>query len=136
LRINYCTQTIYKVNTSNFIELKALDLKNNYRALLLIAVVIILVFFGLYKRKSITEKAVKWHFNGPVENIRYDVKKYPWVIINGTEFNLYYTTWNFNIRINKGDTLIKQANDTRIKLIRQGTHDTISFNRKINLGGK
>jgi hypothetical protein len=116
--------------------LKALDLKNNYRALILVAVAIILVFFGLYKRRSITQNANKWHFKGAVENVRYDVKRYPWVIINGAEFNLYYTTWDFNVKINKGDTLIKQSEDARIKLIRQGTHDTISFNKRVNLGGK
>jgi hypothetical protein len=104
--------------------------------LLLFVVVIILIFFGLYKRKSIAEKAVRWHFNGPVENVRYDVKRYPWVVINGTEFNLYYTVWDFNVKINKGDTLIKDTGDTRIKLIRQGTHDTISFNKRINLAGR
>jgi hypothetical protein len=116
--------------------LKSLDLKNNYRGLVLIAVAIILVLFGIYKRSSVTQKAIKWHFSGPVENVRYDVKKYPWVIINGIEFNLYYTTWDFNVKINKGDTLIKQVDDIRIKLIRQGTHDTISFNKRVTLAGK
>jgi hypothetical protein len=116
--------------------LEFLDLKNNYRGLLLVAVAIILIFFGIYKRSSITQKAIRWHFSGPVENVRYDVKKYPWVIVNGMEYNLYYTTWDFNVRINKGDTLIKRAGDIRIKLIRQGMHDTISFNRKVTLVGK
>jgi hypothetical protein len=116
--------------------LRSLDLKNNYTALLLVVIVIILIVFGLYKRTSLTQKANKWHFNGPVENVRYDVKRYPWVIVNGREFNLYYTSWNFNVRINKGDTLIKQVDDIRIKLIRQGTHDTISYNKRVNLVSK
>jgi hypothetical protein len=116
--------------------LKALDFKNNYSGLVLLVVTILLVLFGLYKRNSITQKSIRWHFSGAVENVRYDVKKYPWVIVNRIEYNLYYTTWDFNVKINKGDTLIKQANDIRIKLIRQGTHDTISFNKRVNLFGK
>jgi hypothetical protein len=113
-----------------------MDFNNNYKSILLIAVVAILVFFGLYKRKTLPKKVNEWHFNGPVENVRYDVKKYPWVTVDGNEYNLYYTVWDFNTKINKGDTIIKQVNDAHIKLIRQGTHDTISFKRRIILAGK
>ncbi|WP_259068761.1 hypothetical protein HDF24_07595 [Mucilaginibacter sp. X4EP1] len=110
-----------------------MDLNNNYKSLLLVAVVVILVFFSVYKRKTLSKNVNKWHFSGAVDNIRYDVKKYPWVTVDGYEYNLYYTIWDFNVKIGKGDTLIKQTDDLRIKLIRQGTHDTISFNKRVML---
>jgi len=108
-----------------------MDLNNNYKSLLLGAVVVILLFFSLYKKKTLPKNAKEWRFSGPVDNIRYDVKKYPWVTIDGNEYNLYYTIWDFNVKIDKGDTIIKQAGDVHIKLIRQGTHDTISFNKRV-----
>lgn len=113
-----------------------MDLNNSYKSILLVVIVVILLFFGLYKKKTIPKNVKEWHFKGPIENVRYDVKKYPWVTVEGNEYNLYYTIWDFNTKINKGDTLIKQTGDARIKLIRQGTHDTISFNRRVILAVK
>jgi hypothetical protein len=103
---------------------------NKYQVFLLAAVVAILLAFAFYKRETLPEKTLKWHFKGAVKNVRYDLKKYPWVIIADKEYNLYYTTWDFNVKINRGDTLIKYEGDRRVKLIRAGSHDTVFFEKR------
>lgn len=76
------------------------------------------------------EKTLKWHFKVAVKNVRYDLKKYPLVIIADKEYNLYYTTLDFNVQLNRGDTLIKYEGERRVKLIRADSDDTVFFEKR------
>jgi len=67
-------------------------------------------------------------FTGPVERVWYDNKGYPFVIVNGREYYLGDAIWHFNVKIHKGDTIVKQKGDLRIKIIKPHTKDTIYYN--------
>lgn len=100
------------------------------RWFLLLLVIIFALLFGSKILKKIGDKdAMEWHFKGAVEKIRYD-KHYPTIWINGKDYSLYYTIWNFDIKIQPGDTIIKKENDLRIYLIRRSRKDTIYFNSR------
>jgi hypothetical protein len=88
-----------------------------------------LLIIGGYINRNIQPKLVKkWHFKGPVEKVKYNIQGTPLVTIRGKEYNLYWTIWHNDVKIYKGDTLIKEKGDRRIKLLRQNSKDTIYFN--------
>ena len=70
------------------------------------------------------KEALNWNFNGAVQKVRYDVKGIPFVTVNGKEYDLYDTFWDFNIKIHKGDTIIKNKGDRRIKVIHNSKDTT------------
>lgn len=107
-----------------------MDLKNKRDAIIFTLIIIILTGIVIGNMESEPEKVLKWNFKGVVEHVRYDDKRFPWVIVNGKEYNLYYTTWNFNVKINKGDTIIKKEGDKRIKIIKKYSRDTLVFKKR------
>lgn len=92
---------------------------------LLTIIVFILLVCGLIKKHTEPKKALKWNFKGAVEKVRYDDEGNPWVTVNDKEYFLFYTIWDSNVKIHKGDTIIKEKGDLRIKLIRPNSKDTI-----------
>ncbi|MCQ6959462.1 hypothetical protein [Mucilaginibacter aquariorum] len=92
-------------------------------------VVVGLLIISGYINRNIQSKLVKrWHFKGPVEKIKYNIQGTPLVTIHDKEYNLYWAIWHNDVKIYKGDTLIKEKGDQRIKLIRPNAKDTIYFN--------
>ncbi len=87
------------------------------------------VFMGivifLYFRAYITEK--HYEFQGVVQNVSYDIKGTPDIYIDGKKYILSYNDWNFNYKIDKGDSLIKRKNEMVIKLIKHKTGEIIYF---------
>ena len=94
-------------------------------SIILIAIVVALNFFNKFHQK---ENALQWDFKGPVEKVWYSDKHYPTVVVNNKVYDLYYTTWKFDVEILKGDTIIKNKGDLRIRLIRSNSKDTLYFN--------
>lgn len=92
------------------------------KLILLIVVVGILASVAL-----LGTNARKWHFKGVVTNVKYDQKGFPTVRVNNKKYYLSRVTWDYTVKIHKGDTLIKEKGDLRVKLIRPNTHDTIYF---------
>ena len=80
----------------------------------------VIIFYFVDRRKNLN-----WNFKGVVEKVWYDKTAFPHVTVNGTEYDLRIAIWDFNIKINKGDTIIKKKGDERILLIRPKTRDTI-----------
>ncbi|MEB0260205.1 MULTISPECIES: hypothetical protein [unclassified Mucilaginibacter] len=92
-------------------------------------IVVCLLIIGGYINKNLQPKLVEtWHFKGPVEKVKYNIQGTPLVTIRNKEYNLHWTTWHNDAKIYKGDTLIKEKGDRRVKLIRQNSKDTIYFN--------
>jgi len=103
-----------------------MDLKSKKdRYTLLTTIAFILLIIGLIKRYTEPKKVLKWNFKGVVEKVRYDNQKHPLVTVNGKEYFLFYTIWDSNVKIFKGDTIIKEKGDLRIKLIRPNSKDTL-----------
>jgi hypothetical protein len=92
---------------------------------IIIAVFIFLIFIDIVIKPK---KALRWSFKGPVEKVWYDRKGIPFITIKGKEYDVFYFDWDFETKIEKGDTVIKQKGDLRLKLIRPNTRDTIYYN--------
>jgi hypothetical protein len=93
------------------------------------ALVVSLLIIGGFINRNIQPKLVeKWNFKGPVEKVKYNIQGTPLVTIRDKEYNLYWTIWHNDVKIYKGDTLIKEKGDRRITLIRQNSRDSIYFN--------
>lgn len=96
---------------------------------LVVLVVVIVLFFGsvVYLYNRLFEENLPYKFSGKVEKVSYSVKGEPTVLINGKGFDLPVNFWNFNHKIQKGDSLIKQKNSMVIKLVKQKTGEVIFF---------
>ena len=84
-----------------------------------------MLIIGLIKTYIEPKKVRKWNFKGVVEKVRYDNQKHAYVTVNGTEYFLFYTIWDSDVKISKGDTIIKEPGDLRIKLIKPNSKDTL-----------
>ena len=90
--------------------------------------IVVFIFIVIINRVLGPRKVLKMHFKGPVEKVWYDLKGYPFVIVKGHEYDLYGVIWHFNIKIKKGDIIIKKKGDLRIEVIKTGARDTLRFN--------
>lgn len=72
-------------------------------------------------------KETKMEFRGVVEDVVYDEKGTPDVVINGIKYYLSSNDWFFDDKIQKGDSLIKKRNMMVIKLVKQKTGGIIFF---------
>ncbi len=104
-----------------------LNNKNQARlfALIVSIVTIILAVIAFNNRKNIPGKEFNWNFKGVVEKVHYNEKGIAYVTVNGKEYNLISMIMDLNYSIQKGDTIIKQKGDYRIKIIRPNGKDTI-----------
>jgi hypothetical protein len=94
-------------------------------ALVIVAFLFFCAVIYFYNRSR--SECLAYEFNGKVENVNYDDKGKPTVLIDGKEYDLLVNFWNFNHKIQKGDSLIKQKNTMVIKLVKQETGDVIFF---------
>ena len=86
-----------------------------------IAIIIILLIVN-------NEKMRWYNFDALIQNVSYNVKGDPTITINGTEYFLSYSHWQFGIaKIEKGDRIIKIKGKMDLKLIKKNRRDTINF---------
>jgi hypothetical protein len=103
-----------------------MDLNNRKK----VSKIFLVVFFIwaiviLVGKKIENNENLMYNFHGPVKKIRYNVQGFAHVTIDGKEYDLRITDWNSNIKIFKDDTLIKEKGDSKVKLIRKNSKDTI-----------
>ena len=106
-----------------------MDLNNKYQARLFVVIVsiltILLAVIAFNKNKGFKKKEFYWSFKGVVEKVHYTYQGIPYVTVNGKEYNLNGANTTLDYKIKKGDTIIKQKGDIRIKIIRPNSRDTI-----------
>jgi hypothetical protein len=110
-----------------------MDLKRNdvsWWFVLLVVIIFVLYLGGKVGYNNSTKRTMHWRFKGVVQKVWYSEKNYPYVIVAGKEYYLNYTTWHFDVKILVGDTIIKERDDLRIKIIKPGSTDTIYFNER------
>jgi len=88
---------------------------------------LILALILYWAKRDAVKRARQTQFSGVVEKVRYDIHKYQFITINGTEYDLNGMKWHHNIPVHNGDTIVKQRGDLRIKLLRRNSRDTIMF---------
>jgi len=104
----------------------SLNDRNQRVVLALITVSFILsAIISVHTKKDSEKTSLNWSFKGIVEKVSYSDKRIPTVTVNGKEYYLFYTIMDIGYNIQKGDTIIKQRDDLRIKVIRPNTKDTI-----------
>ncbi|QEM12170.1 hypothetical protein [Mucilaginibacter rubeus] len=88
-----------------------------------------LLFFiiAIYSYNNLVRKNFPLAFNGKVQNVVYSVKGEPTVSINNKTFILPVNLWNFNHKIEKGDSLIKFKDSMVVKLIKSRSGQAILF---------
>jgi|GEM_PF-3863806 len=105
-----------------------MDLSNKTQRLvfgLIILGLALTAIISIHGKNDSEKKSLKWSFKGAVEKVYYSDKGIPEVTVNGNQYYLFYAVMDINYRIQKGDTLIKQKGDFRIKVIRPYSKDTI-----------
>ena len=70
---------------------------------------------------------LNYHFNGVVDKVHYDGKSIPTVTINGKDFYLGSTSWNFNHLISPGDSIEKDSGILMVKLIKYKSRRVLVF---------
>jgi hypothetical protein len=95
---------------------------------ILIGILVFLLFIiGIYHYYSLTQKNLPLEFNGKVENVFYSVKGEPTISINNKTFNLPVNLWDFNHKIERGDSLIKFKDHMVIKLVKYKSGQVMLF---------
>jgi hypothetical protein len=90
-----------------------------------IATSITLILVGIFFMKKGNKEILYYQFNGKVDSVWYDenssvaneVTK-PFVKIDGKTFYLFYHTWDFGYKIQKGDSLKKKKNTLIVTFIK------------------
>lgn len=93
----------------------------------LIVFIVLILASQYYQSYSGPRNALKAHFKGAVDDVSYDAKGNPSVYVNHKKRDIYWMTWHRDCIIHKGDTLIKNKGDLRLRLIRANQRDTIFF---------
>lgn len=79
-----------------------------------------------YLNFTASKRLKGYEMKGVVDRITYDVKGLPYVDVNGTQYYLG-GPWNFEHKIEEGDSIIKRKGDMSIKLIKKNTGEIIQF---------
>jgi hypothetical protein len=101
--------------------------KNFWGGVVLVLIVGCLVGVPITRRKNL-EYAKEQHFKGVVEKIHYNTQGYPTITLNGKKHDLINMKWHRDFIIHTDDTIIKIKGDSRIKLLKPNSRDTIYFN--------
>lgn len=98
------------------------------KRLILIGILAFLLFtIAIYYYNNLTQKNLPLEFNGKVENVSYSIKGEPTVSINNKTFNLPVNLWDFNHKIERGDSLIKLKDSMVIKLVKYKSRQVLLF---------
>ena len=107
---------------------RTMNLRNKNQLILFVLIIGSLVVSSIiaaHHKKDYLKDKLNLSFKGAVRKIYYNVKDIPYITVNGKEYNLIGTIRNLDYKIQKGDTIIKQKGDIRIKIIRPDSRDTI-----------
>ena len=88
-----------------------------------IGFIIYMILSSIRARKLISG----YHFNGVVDKVEYDAKSIPTVKVNGKDYYLGSTNWNFNHLITQGDSIEKDSGNLTVKLIKQKSGRVLVF---------
>ncbi|MCO5946150.1 MULTISPECIES: hypothetical protein [Mucilaginibacter] len=87
--------------------------------------ILLLIVAGYFIKKG-DGKLLAYKFNGRVDSVRYSDHSVsvpnvtgPFVTIKGKTYHLFYHTWNFGYKIQKGDSIIKNENTLVVTLIKK-----------------
>jgi len=95
----------------------------------IIGVVILFgVFFGslFWRHAEAVKINLNRQFNGTIENVIYDEKDIPTVTVDGEQYSLG-VGYDFQHKIQQGDSMIKSKGSRVYKLIKKGSGLEISF---------
>jgi len=102
------------------------NFNRKFRYVYLLAFVIFIVYM-FFSTKNARKVVLNYKFNGVVEKVVYGEKSIPEVTINGVNYYLGSTSWNFNHLIIVGDSLQKDSGNITVKLIKQKTGRVLIF---------
>jgi hypothetical protein len=88
---------------------------------------LLFLLFLLTSINTSFKKNLSYNFSGTIDSVTYDEKGTPTIIINHQEYILS-AGYNFDYKIEVGDTLIKHESSTSYKLIKHKTREVIVFN--------
>jgi hypothetical protein len=103
-----------------------MTLKN--RIIFLVSFVILISVIAIVNGKSSDSKYFNMDFAGKVEGVGYDIKGYPTVTIKGDDYYIG-AFYNFNNKIETGDSMIKVKGQYVFKLIKKNSVDTLYFSQ-------
>jgi hypothetical protein len=92
-----------------------------------LAVFIGFIIYMIHSDIRATRLVSSYHFNGVVDKVEYDGKSIPTVTVNGKDYYLGSTNWNFNHLISRGDSIEKDSGILMVKLIKQKSGRVLVF---------
>ena|ERR1700748_2825465 len=102
----------------------------NKRDIIFFAAIIaaVIAFFVYFYIGSIRETAEfrTYNFSGIVENVRYE-KGYPFVVVGGREYFLGAPGYNFEHKIERGDSIKKVKGSSSVIIIKRKTGEILNF---------
>ncbi len=81
------------------------------------------MFYATYQGRKAN---ISYSVTGVVDSVEYSIKGYPTVIINRKTYDLS-DGYNFDYKIQKGDSLIKKNGSNIYKLIKRGSGKVFEF---------
>jgi len=93
-------------------------MKNKAQIIILGIGFALFIGWNFFMLKKNNEENLSYKFKGIVENVNYDVKGIPYVLILGDEYYLN-GGWNFEHLIEKGDSLQKKEGEMIVKLTKK-----------------
>ncbi len=87
----------------------------------------LIAILSIKNYRAAEKKFHKWSFNGIVDDITYDDKGYPVIIVNSDDYDLGLSQYYFDHMIQKGDSIKKDSGQLTIKLIKKNNGKIIVF---------
>ncbi|SHG42548.1 hypothetical protein [Pedobacter caeni] len=105
-------------------------------ALIALFVTIAMLFFCymIYSGRISERENISREFRGTVENVLYDIKGIPNVMVQGKEYYLN-NFYNFDHKIERGDSLVKYKGSTIYKLVKKDSGTVIEFDNQYPANG-
>ena len=108
-----------------------MNLKKPHFGLLILSIAIVItICFAYYTITTLTmTRRINrdYNFNGIIEKVHYSIKGFPEITIKNRSYCLD-AGYNFEYKIENGDSLIKKKGSTVYKLIKNKTHEIFYFN--------
>ena len=91
-----------------------------------ISLCIAFLSYGIFSAMQSRKENMTYNFHGVVEKVNYDEKGIPSVMVNGIKYYLS-PGYNFDHRIETGDTLTKEKASNIYRLKKSKTSETLEF---------
>ncbi|MGF7073842.1 hypothetical protein [Mucilaginibacter sp. 3215] len=88
----------------------------------------ITIFYWFKSDERIDTTILNLNFSGKVTEIRYDIKQFPWVTINGHDYYIG-AGYDTDHKIEVGDSLVKEKGSFKYRLIKRNGSKVIDFDR-------